>query len=295
MDTVFKRAFDALEKPFRQQQNVANIVYYLFCVLSIISFGFATGFSYGIHIFQLSVLCLFLYLFRRRFKFIWGKTPKAALAQHKRILKRNARAQFLLDTVHYFAEKMDLKKPFLLAYFTEDKKSSLGVTQSKAHNILFLSPQILNLPNNQICAVVAHELSHIYNKDFQAHKTFLIWHRMSLVLMLTHVCLLDFRDVVALSALFICFVVSVWFVIAGMINLYISRRCEHLADIGAVRFSGYGQALIDALKMHADELMASRHFERYQKLCDLKLITHPTFERRVEVIQKAQCIYDKYN
>jgi Zn-dependent protease with chaperone function len=299
MDTAFKRAFSSLEKPFKLQLFYGHLIYRTLCLLFVLSIGLISFYHYSFFFMKFAVVAFICgYFFYQKALipyFIDRPTSDADLLHHQNVVESSPRAEFLMDVINHYACKLNLKKPFRLKMMTSPDILNVGVSSSKTDHLFIFSSDFFDLSKNEIYAIVGHELSHIVHGDVPAKYRLNDWYRWSMLASMCHIIFLNLSYFNIWMFLLILLVFSLFFILSIFVELYISRRQEYLADIGSVKLTGQGHALVTALtrvheinQMHVPPKVMARVHE-------LGLSTHPEYKSRKAVLLQAQKIYDQFN
>lgn len=148
---------------------------------------------------------------------------------------------------------------------------------------IFLTDALLEyFTDEEIETVVAHELGHIRYKHIQTYMLFSFFYLLSypfFYVLIEEPLLTHFGEPEILSALCSLTFLIIYFV---FIFRYLSRRCEHQADLYAVRLTAkpevFKTALMKLAVLNSVPKSIRRFFETFN--------THPSIERRIEFVNR---------
>ena len=148
---------------------------------------------------------------------------------------------------------------------------------------IFLTDALLEyFTDEEIETVVAHELGHIRYKHIQTYMLFSFFYLLSypfFYVLIEEPLLTHFGESQILSALCSLTFLIIYFV---FIFRYLSRRCEHQADLYAVRLTEKPEAFKTALMKLAVLNSVPKSIRRYFETFN----THPSIDRRIEFVNQ---------
>ncbi len=196
--------------------------------------------------------------------------------------------------------------PMPKVYIIDDKAPNAFATgRDPKHAIVAATTGLLDImDDNELTAVMAHEMSHVQNYDI----------RVSMIVF-GLVCLIGFISDLGLRMLYysdrddddkspvgviIMLVVAILApLVASLAQLAVSRQREYLADISAVKITRYPEGMIAALKKldehgrpmkRQNSATASMYINNPMKKGFLSKLfsTHPPIEDRIERLENAK-------
>lgn len=293
MDTAFHK----LEFPYKNRMTYGTYLLSLLAVLIVITPGIVTGFNYSLNalnIITLGFVMVFAYMKIFSKTLLDVETPDGLLFKHIQTISMFEKGAFVQEVIEFYAKKHGIKRPFLMLYVPTIGTEGVyaGVTTSKTHHVFAANHAFFMLPNDMIYAVIGHELGHIINKDImRLTKTSKIFD-WALSGALVHAALLSFSQLQVPYALLFLALFLAYNFIAVYLNLYIQRQAEFLADIACVKLTGCGDGMISLLRLAYKDYLDNPDAVR-RIVLGLSFDTHPHFNERIELIQKAQSIHDK--
>ena len=148
---------------------------------------------------------------------------------------------------------------------------------------IFLTDALLEyFTDEEIETVVAHELGHIRYKHIQTYMLFSFFYLLSypfFYILVEEPLLTHFGESQILSALCSLTFLIIYFV---FIFRYLSRRCEHQADLYAVTLTEKPEAFKTALMKLAVLNSAPKSIRRFFETFN----THPSIDRRIEFVNQ---------
>ena len=148
---------------------------------------------------------------------------------------------------------------------------------------IFLTDALLEyFTDEEIETVVAHELGHIRYKHIQTYMLFSFFYLLSypfFYVLVEEPLLTHFGESQILSALCSLAFLIIYFV---FIFRYLSRRCEHQADLYAVTLTEKPEAFKTALMKLAVLNSAPKSIRRFFETFN----THPSIDRRIEFVNR---------
>jgi heat shock protein HtpX len=263
--------------------------------------------GYGILFIPLAIIIAFVQLFF---------ADKIALSSMRAHEVTEAQAPQLHDMVGRLAAQADLPKPKIYV-IDSSVPNAFATGRNKDHAVLAVTSGIMNqLEGPELESVVAHELTHIINRDMLV-MTIAAFFSMVLSLMMHNLLWMGMfggmggygrgrRDNNAGAIiLFIMLVTAVTYFISFLLVRMLSRYRELAADRGSALITGAPQNLASAL-MKIDSTMQSqripeRDFRQAQAVNALAIMpairgdsvatlfsTHPSTEERVERLMAMQ-------
>lgn len=171
------------------------------------------------------------------------------------------------------------------------------------HSLIAVTTGLLDImDNNELTAVLGHEMSHIKNYDIRV--SMITFGLVCLVGFITDIGLRmvafgddDDRSPVGLIAIILTSIFAP--LVASLAQLAVSREREYLADISSVKLTRYPEGMISALKKlgehgqpmrrqnSATEAMYINNPLKRTKLNQL-FSTHPSLESRIERLENAK-------
>lgn len=196
--------------------------------------------------------------------------------------------------------------PMPKVYVIEDSAPNAFATgRDPKHSIVAATTGLLDImDDNELMAVMAHEMSHVQNYDIRVSTiafglTCLIGYitDLGLRMMIYSDDRDDDRSPVGFIAVLITAILAP--IVAGLIQLAVSRQREYLADISAVKITRYPEGMISALKkldeqgrpMKRQNTSTAALFinNPLKKGVISKLFsTHPPIEDRIERLENAK-------
>lgn len=196
--------------------------------------------------------------------------------------------------------------PMPKVYIIEDSAPNAFATgRDPKHSIVAATTGLLDImDDNELTAVMAHEMSHVQNYDIRVSTiafglTCLIGYitDLGLRMMVYSDDRDDDRSPVGFIAVLITAILAP--IVAGLIQLAVSRQREYLADISAVKITRYPEGMISALKkldeqgrpMKRQNTSTAALFinNPLKKGVISKLFsTHPPIEDRIERLENAK-------
>lgn len=148
---------------------------------------------------------------------------------------------------------------------------------------IFLTDALLAyFTDNEIETVVAHELGHIRYKHIQTYMLFSLFYLLSYPFFYTFIeepLVIHFGESQILPAVCSLAFLIIYFV---LIFRYLSRRCEHQADLYAVRLTGKPEAFKTALMKLAVLNSVPKSIRRLFEIFN----THPSIDRRIDFVNQ---------
>lgn len=148
---------------------------------------------------------------------------------------------------------------------------------------IFLTDALLEyFTDEEIETVVAHELGHIRYKHIQTYMLFSLFYLLSypfFYVLVEEPLGVHFGESQILSTLYLLAFLIIYFV---FIFRYLSRRCEHQADLYAVTLTGKPEAFKTALMKLAVLNSVPKSIRRFFEIFN----THPSIDRRIEFINQ---------
>ncbi len=210
---------------------------------------------------------------------------------------RNHAEQVIYGTVQDIAQRLPIKMPEVWVYEAPDP-NAFATGPSKNNSMVAVSTGLLqNLNEQEVRAVLAHEMGHVHNGDMFA-TTILAGLMNTFVYFISHYIyrhLAERNPMLAFGAYF--FLVTVLSILAQIPVMWFSRRREFAADAFAA--GAYGRdSMVSALR--ALNGWATRTQYRYSSqdaLATMKIAgnsrgwmhlfaTHPPLEERIEALQR---------
>lgn len=210
---------------------------------------------------------------------------------------RNETERWLLNTVQMQANQAGLPMPDVAIYHSNDV-NAFATGATKKNSLVAVSTGLLNkMTQDEVEAVLAHEVSHIANGDMVTMtllqgvlNTFVIFISRMVAKTVT-----NDRNGGAGMYMMIAFVLEMVFgILASMIAMWFSRQREFRADEGAAKLSGKHK-MIAALKrlqsLHEPEELDGQlaafaiNGKKTSSFAAL-LMSHPPLEKRIEALHK---------
>lgn len=189
----------------------------------------------------------------------------------------------LRSKLHRLAAKDNIKYKNIVVWQTESVANAAVAGIAPWSRQIFLTEALLkHFSNDEIEAVVAHELGHIRYKHILTYLIFLIVYLLSYAIYYIYIGQpLESALYTAslLPAIGLVLFISLYFVI---IFRALSRRFEHQADLYAVTLTGKPAALQLALARLAYLNYVPQSIQRLFELFQ----THPSIDRRIELIER---------
>ncbi len=289
----------------QQRKNHRNTLLLIFLFIGLVSAVFYVFSAYYGNPF-FAYLGLFISLFQAGVAYFTGDKIALAVVGAKKIEYKQSPQ--IHEMVTNLAKIAQIPKPEI--YISPDKSANAFATGRNPENAkICLNQGILNLLNKQeLEGVIAHELSHIKNRDI-----LIMTVTMVLGSVISFIADVGFRMIwwggrdndndsnsPIVLILYLLAILLAPFV-AMLIQFSISRSREYQADATAVVMTRYPQGLINALKkLHSSPIPASRystamnHFyiappkrslgEKVQSLFS----THPPLSERVKALENLK-------
>jgi len=207
---------------------------------------------------------------------------------------RNADEQWLLETVHAFADKAGIGRPEV-AIYDSPEPNAFATGMSKNNALVAVSTGLLrNMTKEEVAAVLGHEVAHIANGDMITMtllqgvvNTFVIFFARIAGHFVDRVILKN-EEGHGIGYYVASFIFEIIFgILASMITMWFSRYREFHADNGGAYLAGK-QNMIAALRRLAsmqpgelpDQLAAFGISDKPSKLGAL-FASHPPLEERI--------------
>ncbi|WOF17068.1 zinc metalloprotease HtpX [Methanoplanus sp. FWC-SCC4] len=255
------------------------------------------------------------YFFPGRFYFLVGLAFLFAFGQYflsDRLVLASTRARIVAEDeepeLHAMIEKLcreaDLPKP-RIAVMASPVPNAFATGRSPNHAVVAVTDSIMKTLNREeLEAVIAHELSHVKNRDIltMTVASFIAMIASMVMQNAFFMNLFDSRD--NNGAWIAIWVVSIFvWIVATLLMLLLSRYREFAADRGSAMITGNPRALISALnkisgKMEYVPAKKKQEIEGAnaffiipaisgKSLTEL-LATHPSLDRRVAALEKIE-------
>lgn len=189
-----------------------------------------------------------------------------------------------------FAKRAGLKYVPRLFYIPSHQVNAFA-TGSKEDPAIAITYGLLQQLNQQeISAVLAHEISHIVNNDVRLQQIALLMNRLTRTFSLLGQLLLIFNfstifmEQAAISWLAILLLIGAPY-LANLLQMALSRTREFDADLQAAKITGDPNALADALqKLHW--INQRRQRNTLARKLPVWLSTHPQIEERIQRLRE---------
>lgn len=176
----------------------------------------------------------------------------------------------------------------------------------QTYTVTITDSMLNGLTRKELKTVLAHELSHIRNRDTFLMMTGTVFsgiYMMVIAFCLAIGILAGFRSALGLAAvllsLFLTVLMSPGILLTWIAQMMFSHKREYLADAGAVELTADTMSLISALRktekhnsdvpmLGCGALMFSRPIKKYAGLRNI-FSTHPTLESRIEFLRGIAC------
>ena len=212
-------------------------------------------------------------------------------------------AEGLYDMVQVLCHKAGVQQPDLY-YLPSLVMNSFTLGDEKKSHIVLSEGLLTRLNSREMFAVLAHEVSHIKNRDLQVMALADVLSRVTAVMSFTGIFLLFFslplmlvsdQSIPFLGLLLLMFAPN----INALLQLALSRTREFIADQQAVELSGdpYGLAMALEKIEIAEQHWARRLLIPHYKLSEPSLLrTHPSSKERIQRLNKlAEIQHEKQN
>ncbi len=196
----------------------------------------------------------------------------------------------LYRIVTHLAHRAQLRTVPALFYVPSQLLNAFAVGHPQRSAIAITDGLLRQLTHRELTAVLAHEVSHVRNRDLRvmglADLISRFTHALSLtgqLLLLINLPMILFSDVTINWLLIVLLIFAPAF--SGLAQLALSRTREYDADLNAVRLTGDPEGLVSALRKM--EQIQGRWLEQImmpgQKVPDPSILrTHPATEDRVD-------------
>jgi heat shock protein HtpX len=283
-----------------QARNVRKTIFLIF-IMTTILMVMGLGMSYFYRSYWFLIGAIVVAVFQGSLGFFAGEKMALSSAGGEQISLEQAPR--LYNLVEDIARVAGVKMPDV--YISPDPSPNAfacGIGPNRA-SICFNQGLLEMLNKQELEGVIAHEMSHIKNKD-------ILVMTIAYVLSAAISVLADIGirmpmpqrkddESSPFDVIFIVLIMTSYFIapiIATILVLGVSRSREYLADAGAVQLTRYPQGLISALeKLHADPTpsehfsSSTNHFyiappkkDYNQKFQDGWFSTHPSLENRIK-------------
>jgi len=288
----------------QQSANVRKTFILIFLFVGLVSALFyAFSAYYGNPIF--AIFGLVISLGQAWVGYFYGDKVALLFAGAKEVDAKEApQLHFLVENLSKIA---DIPKPKVFIS-PDPSANAFACGRDPAHASICFNQGILNILNkNELEGVMAHELSHIKNRD-----TLVMTMTMVLASLISFLADIGFRmmwwgggkskdDDSKSPVIFIIYIVLLIIapILSTLIQLAVSRSREYLADATAVTFTRYPEGLIDALqKLYSSPVptnhysTAMNHFyisppkKAFGEKVSGWFSTHPSIEERVQALKK---------
>jgi len=286
----------------QQRKNQRNTLLLIFLFVGLVSAVFYAFSAYYNNPF-FAFLGLFISLFQAGIAYFTGDKIALAVSGAKKI--EYEKAPQIHEMVQNLAKIAQIPKPEI--YISPDKSANAFATGRNPENAkICINQGILDLLNkSELEGVIAHELSHIKNRDI-----LIMTVTMVLSSVISFIADIGFRLIwwggrdndndSSSPIVLILYILAITLApfVAMLIQLSISRSREFQADATAVVMTRYPQGLIDALlKLHKSPIPASRystsmnHFyiaepkKTWGQKAQSLFSTHPPVSERVKALQ----------
>jgi heat shock protein HtpX len=287
-----------------QSQNVKKTIFILFLMSSlVITLGVAMSYVYRTPFFLL--IALVGSIVQGLVGYYSGE--QMAIASAGGVKVDEITAPVLYNIVDDIARIAGIKMPDL--YISPDPSANaFACGRGPNRASVCVNQGLLDILNKtELQGVLAHEISHVKNKDVLVMTMAFVM--SGIVAMLADLGTRSMFNMMpqddegngssAFGAIMMVFVLASYFIapiVATMLVLSVSRSREYLADASAVEITRYPQGLISALeKLHSDPVptehfsTATNHFyiappkkDYNQKFTDSWMSTHPSLENRIK-------------
>ena len=286
--------------------NLAVIIL-LNIILALLSTVFGINISaYGydyLSIFIFALIVWFLGAFVSLFLSRWSakRMYKINLLSQENLFSYSKKEQLVYNLVLDIANKEGIKIPEVLVY-SSNTANAFATGATKNSSLVAVSSALLSQMNdNEIEAVIAHEMSHILNGDMVT-MTLLQWVLNTFVIFIARV-IANFVDAYLWKEeegpSFVYYLVSIIFeillgVLASLVVLWFSRKREFRADEGSARLVGKEKMIaalraLDTMKpVFADSSKFANFKINTKTNTGLKALfsSHPSLEERIENLNR---------
>lgn len=232
------------------------------------------------------------------------------LADKIAIASSGARPVAKEDNPRYYkiVEKLaeDAKLPMPKLYMINDPAPNAFATgRDPAHSCVSVTSGLLEImDDNELRAVLGHELSHIKNYDIRINMV--VFGLVSVVGLMSDFGLRvlfyndrDDDDHSPIGALFALIVLVLSPIVATLVKMGVSRQREYLADASSANMIGNTEDMIDALRkleehnrpMHRQNVATETMYianPLHKSVVSKLFSTHPPIEMRIERLENAK-------
>ncbi len=213
--------------------------------------------------------------------------------------------EYYLQMTYRICERVGMKKMPQVAVYKSEEANAFATGRSRRSSLIAFSTKLLEtMSDDEIEAVIAHEVSHIMNGDMVTQTLIHSYLNLliSLILfpltimrwMLIFVAKHDTRWIITIYIFFESLARITAFFFANLVSKAYSRRREYQADLLAARLTS-PQKMIRALRKLEEDtyfdprytMNAAQHFNGKQAFAAL-FATHPTIEKRISYIMKKE-------
>lgn len=216
---------------------------------------------------------------------------------------------YLRDSVEGLSLAAGIPKPKIYVIESEDLNAFATGKDPEHASIAVTTGLIKNLNRQELEGVIAHEMSHIQNRDIQFMT--LVAVIVGLASILSHIILRNFRysgrsrdrrsrskgsGIEGLVLVFGVILAIIAPIVTRLVQLAVSRRREYLADASGAELTRYPEGLASALekimkvnsgKMDVDEAVSHLFFaDPTHSPLDHLYATHPPIEDRIKRLRE---------
>lgn len=226
-----------------------------------------------------------------------------AYFSHQRIINSSSGAEYIkrsdLPELYNMLENLcisrGIKMPKLAIIDAPEMNAYASGINDRTYTITLTTGLLENLEKDEIEAVLAHELSHIMNRDVR-----LLIITVIFVGIFSLISEMIFRKLMygssrrsPASVMIALFVALIGYLLAILLRFAISRKREYLADFGAVQLTKNPNALISALRkiskksdLKAPPEIMQMCIENKPKFDFLSIFsTHPPIQKRIKSLE----------
>jgi heat shock protein HtpX len=291
----------------QQSNNIQKTWLLMFAFVGIVS-GLCYGFAYTTGNYAFAIIGLAVSIGQCFFSYWFG--DKLALMSNGASLVEREEAPKIYDLVENLSRVAGIPMP-KIHISPDPSPNAFACGRDPEHASICINQGLLNILNkNELEGVIAHELSHIKNRDILIMTT-----TMVLSSVIAFIADVGFRMMVFGGGnsnsdgdgdsnspiVFVLYMIALLLapILSTLITLAVSREREFLADATAVTLTRYPKGLSDALlKLHNDPTptehysTATNHFyisepkQSFGEKAQNWFSTHPSVEERVEALSK---------
>tara|TARA_R110000868_G_scaffold218576_1_gene468950 strand:- start:96441 stop:97322 length:882 start_codon:yes stop_codon:yes gene_type:complete len=262
------------------------LVYMLYLTLFLLP-GYFAGWQY-----EFSILTVFILFYVGYMAYELRKAVKLAISDHG-IDVLNASTRYdcvtyidLVAKVNALCKAHNIQKPVCLKLTHSLGVCGAGVTALPEEYNIYLSPEVLHLPEHEIDFIIGHEFGHVVNNDMQLN----VRGRIVNILFLLHVGFVSLAD---LNSIYLLFFSAITVVLLFFMNGFNERCREYLADIFSVQLNETTLGAECHFKRIFSSYFNSDNCRRRYIVQSFLLQSHPLPERRLAFIEKLRLLIDR--